>query len=255
MQEIEEANCPSFSSYSSSTTSVEDTAAKVIEEGFGFYPDGDNTNGEEENGDKDDFEFASVNFTDTTNPIFPVFNQDIATFEDDGTHSHNSSCPRLRLQRLFVEEFSSSTSSSSSSSTETDVDCIWEPKTFTTSPDRTYCPDKKSKSMGNSGNKLKSFKIRDLIHRSNSDQNKMYVYLANQASPLPSTNKGTKEDAKKMNRKLSAKKVSGNISTTAENEMVSASRSPRREGDKRRSFLQRDLIGFFGFYRKVYPFA
>ncbi|XP_026416288.1 uncharacterized protein LOC113311697 [Papaver somniferum] len=249
-------------------------------------------------------------------PIFPIFNQDIAKFESveeeevllkedkhkdtndnaTATTSHKirkvSSCPRLPLGRLFLKEYSSSTSSSTSSSSETDLDsasyCIWKPKTFTTSPDHTYCPNKKSKSVGNS-NKPRGFRLKDLIRRSNSDISKTYVYLDNHiAQPLPtmpSTSKktpnekslesimrknslkGSKEDAKPMGRKLSMKKVN---STAAGNETLSAAASllsPHemhylrnkavKDGDKRRSFLpyKRDLIGFFGFNRKLYPFA
>ncbi|XP_026428771.1 uncharacterized protein LOC113324690 [Papaver somniferum] len=276
----------------------------------------------------DDFEFAFVNCSDdnaslpiTADEIFcngiikPIFNQDIAKFESveevllkedkqkdtndnaTATTSHKirkvSSCPRLPLGRLFLKEYSSSTSSSTSSSSETHLDsasyCIWKPKTFTTSPDNSYCPNKKSKSVGNS-TKPRGFRLRDLIRRSNSDISKTYVYLANHiAQPLPtmpSTNKKlsnekslesimrknsvkgiTKEDVKPMGRKLSMKKVS---STAAGNETLSAAASllsphemhylrnkATKDEDKRRSFLpyKRDLIGFFGFNRKLYPFA
>ncbi|KAF6157386.1 hypothetical protein GIB67_004324 [Kingdonia uniflora] len=288
---------PSFNSHSSKTK-FEETADKVVEEfselnldEFGLdsevissthgspvnhhhhhdhhdYTDEDE---EEEEEDDDDFEFScacddhevitltadEIFSNGQIRPIYPIFNRDL---EDDSFVSSNTSSPtRFPIDKFFNDERLSTTSSNSTAPAQTY--CILKPRT-----DLLASPEigKKSTSTGTS----KRWRLRDLIHRSNSDSKETLVFLAR--SNTCSKSKKMREEAAK-NKKQVPKvpkvpkeiKYSNEKTKTVEksaHEKHYVKNREMKEGQRRRSYLpyKTQLFGFVasvnGLSKNLNPF-
>lgn len=225
---------------------------------------------EDGNNEDDDFEFAFVCREPDSSPIsadeifyngqirpiypYPLFTSDFGGSSDSTaiTATTSSKSPkssfRSPLRKLLSEDREPSASSCSSSEAD-ELDgvapesyCVWTPKR-TEADDQGRC--KKSNSTGSS----KRWKLRDLLHRSNSDGKETFVFLT------PSKKNGA-EEAK------AAAIASERVKVNVKDHLYHVKSNCRRlnEGDKRRSFLpyRQDLVGLFsnvnGLSRNLHPF-
>ncbi|XP_071694647.1 uncharacterized protein [Rutidosis leptorrhynchoides] len=212
---------PSFSYYSSDTSTTSTSIARVIHE------------------DEEDFEFSIGNkqlslkdISSKSWTIFPVFNRDLI-INDEIDHSVSINSP---LRKLFINEEQLGSESPSYSSSEADelenipsgTFCVWSPK----------C--KKSNSTGSSTGS-KKWSIRYLLKRSNSDGKEPTAILKRK----PTRNFG--DDV------LTSK------AQTPVHELFYVKRRSENEIGKRKTYLpyRKDLVGLFGNVNgigKIIPF-
>ncbi|XP_009588918.2 uncharacterized protein [Nicotiana tomentosiformis] len=140
----------------------------------------------EENGD-DDFEFAFINTESEFSPISadeifyngqirPIFNTDLCSRDVQFKVSAPTASIRLPLRKLFIAERETTPSCSSSEADDLEsippgTYCVWRPRA---AEDTLTEQCKKSKSTGSSS---KRWKLRDFLHRSNSDGKDTFVFL------------------------------------------------------------------------------
>ncbi|KAH7510733.1 uncharacterized protein LOC107428719 [Ziziphus jujuba] len=237
---------------------------------------------EEEEEEEEEFSFACTNPEGSPTsaadlfqngeirPVFPIFNRDLLfadSYDGESSTGKESAALWSPLKKLFVEEeFNNNNNNPSSSASESEelegipqgTYCEWSGKTA--------C--KKSNSTGFS----KIWRLRDLVHRSNSDGKDAFVFLnTNSATRSRQSNESVKkmemeEKERKSSSSASSKtttvKSKANKSKTASSvhEKHYVRNRAKKEGDKRRSYLpyRQDLVGFFtnvnGMSRNVHPF-
>lgn len=203
----------------------------------------------EDNGD-DDFEFAFVNTEPEFSPISadeifyngqirPIFNTDLCShdvqFKNEKVSAPTASI-RLPLRKLFIAERETTPSEADDlESIPPGTYCVWRPRAAEDSPTG-QC--KKSNSTGSSS---KRWKLRDFLHRSNSDGKDTFVFLT---TPF---NKKREEKAESTTAADSAK-IAGKVAGIPVGEGFPAVRCPKHGGDiRRKSYLpyRQDLVGFF----------
>ncbi|XP_024976669.1 uncharacterized protein LOC112514427 [Cynara cardunculus var. scolymus] len=294
---------PSFTAHSSNN--LADIAARVVQEfrhengeddiyddfpddGNQFYVPSDDEKLKENDEDSDEdgeFEFDVVRTQSHSSPVsadeifsngeilprYPLFDRslllddDVPNFykisDDSNANSKPSPVVRVPLSKLFSEERDSASCSSSETD---DLDgitpgtyCIWKPKAE--SPGR--C--KKSNSTGNTS---KRWTFRNLLHRSNSDNNFAASKDASIVVFSPVT--ATKKRAEKVKKAEKTSKVAvadgdddGDMTTTT---TVTIENNPANKtnkgGNRHRSYLpyKQDLVGVFtnvnGLSRNLHPF-
>nr|GLL36214.1 uncharacterized protein LOC109150784 [Ipomoea trifida] len=239
---------------------------------------------EDGDGDEEEFEFEFVTgdavfspisadeifYDGQIRPVYPVFNRNLLSgdvdFENGISNSmtmtkansseaeKKSSTPpppppppqpkiRLPLRKLFSKEREAQSSCSSSEADEMDgippgTYCVWRPKA---APAEKSSP-KKSNSTGWS----KRWKLRDLIHRSNSEGKDSFVFLT------PSFRKATPKPEKPAAAVAEA--------SNTDDKPATPPHCAKSDGDRRRSFLphKHDLVGLFanvnGLSRNLQPF-
>nr|XP_048322498.1 uncharacterized protein LOC125418335 isoform X2 [Ziziphus jujuba var. spinosa] len=173
-------------------------------------------------------------------PVFPIFNRDL----------------------LFADAYDGESSTASESDELEGIPqgtyCEWSGKTA--------C--KKSNSTGFS----RIWRLRDLVHRSNSDGKDAFVFLnTNSATRSRQSNESVKKMEMEEKERKSSSSASGKTTTVKSKANKSETASSvhekhyvrnraKKEGDKRRSYLpyRQDLVGFFtnvnGMSRNVHPF-
>ncbi|XP_052190891.1 uncharacterized protein LOC127800358 [Diospyros lotus] len=254
--------CLSFNSYSSD--GVADVADKVVEQ---FRAD-EESNNVVDYEEEDEFEFTLVRsnlevtademfFHGQVRRFFPIFNRDVLIHDDDDKPVRSTL--RLPLKKLFTEDIGEPYSPSSSSSSEAvelegvapGTYCVWRPNVAEASPSR--C--KKSKSTGSAS---KTWKLRDLLWRSNSDSKSSFVFLTpkrrdrNADKIERAENSRSRQnscDESRFPGKLQEKSVPrvGGKASSPPHEVYYVQNRARKEGNKRKSFLpyRKDLLGFF----------
>eukprot|EP00262_Sarcandra_glabra_P013526 TRINITY_DN3766_c0_g2_i1.p1 TRINITY_DN3766_c0_g2~~TRINITY_DN3766_c0_g2_i1.p1 ORF type:complete len:267 (-),score=6.08 TRINITY_DN3766_c0_g2_i1:98-898(-) len=244
-------NSPSFNSYSSITFGeIADKLSEEISEKVSVA-DSDSSD--------DEFEFAVVKpFPDATSssssevlpicadeifsngqirPIYPIFDRKIlfSGGDDKPETASTGRSLRLSLRKLMLEDRDNPPSTSSTSSESDELDgipagtyCLWTPAS---APENSPARCKKSNSTGTS----KRWRLKNLMHRSNSDGKEKYVYLTAKKTEVPTVS-GISSD-----RKVKTKGISGDM------EMHYVTNRAMKEGDRRRSFLpyRQDIVGFF----------
>nr|GME13269.1 uncharacterized protein LOC109150784 [Ipomoea batatas]GME18240.1 uncharacterized protein LOC109150784 [Ipomoea batatas] len=236
----------SFCSYSN--TNLADIAARVVEElrvenenESEFFEDdvfsgpesdrevvgggvGKEETKEDGDGDEEEFEFEFV----TGDAVFSPISADEIFYDGQIRPVYPI---RLPLRKLFSKEREAQSSCSSSEADEMDgippgTYCVWRPKA---APAEKSSP-KKSNSTGWS----KRWKLRDLIHRSNSEGKDSFVFLT------PSFRKGTPKPEKPA-------AAAAEASNTAD-KPATPPHCAKSDGDRRRAFLphKHDLVGLFG---------
>lgn len=242
-------------------TYLTEIAARVIEEftpeneadaefSFNYNENDENRENQVNEDDDEDFEFAFVtegseNFSPiSADEIFcngqirPIFNRDLF-LNDNGCNSEKVSTPRksnrVSLRKLFIEDREIASSSSSLQADDLEgitpgTYCMWRPKSEEESP---YELRKKSNSTGSSS---KRWKLRDFIHRSNSDSNETFVFLT---APFK------KREEKPESTRIDSAKITGKV-TAAEG--LPPLRCSKNGKDKRKSYLpyRQDLVSFLG---------
>ncbi|XP_043704041.1 uncharacterized protein LOC122654129 [Telopea speciosissima] len=170
---------------------------------------------EENEDDGDDFEFPvfgrdpdlspktadEIFYNGQIRPIFPIFNRKplIADGHDyDSKPPKNRSSHRHPLRKLMIEERNNDDPPSSSSSEADELEsvpdgtyCVWTPKPVEPSPET--C--KKSNSTGFS---KRTWKIRDLLYRSNSEGMDTYVFLSPSKTLMMKRNDKTEKAADRV---------------------------------------------------------
>ncbi|KAH0659365.1 hypothetical protein KY289_028113 [Solanum tuberosum] len=244
-------------------TNLTEIAARVVEEftaeneidsDFSFNDDDNNENHENQvhkHDDEDDSEFAFVTAgSDQSSPISadeifyngqirPIFNRDLSLNDTGYNNSEKVSTPtksnRVSLRKLFTED--REIASSSSSSEVDDLEgiapgtyCVWRPKPVEEPPCELR---KKSSSTGSSS---KRWKLRDFIHRSNSDGKETFVFLTTPFKKREEKTEITRTDSGKITGKVPAV------------EDFPALRCSINGKDKRKSYLpyRQDLVSFLG---------
>ncbi|XP_016515387.1 uncharacterized protein LOC107832089 [Nicotiana tabacum] len=199
----------------------------------------------EENGD-DDFEFAFVNTESELSPISadeifcngqirPIFNTDLFShdvpFKNEKVSAPTASI-RLPLRKLFIAERETTPSEADNlESIPPGTYCVWRPRAAEDSPTG-QC--KKSNSTGSSS---KRWKLRDFLHRSNSDGKDTFVFLT---TPF-----NKKREEKAENTTADSAKTAGKVAGVPVGEGFPAVRCPKNGGDiRRKSYLpyRQDLV-------------
>lgn len=242
---------PSFSYYSNSK--IAEIAAQTVAEFSSDEIYSENKeNSVDQRGEEDEFEFAVAHrdseFPSQTSadeiflngkirPVYSVFNRDFSLGRvklQNGIEKKNnvrdpvSPKIRLPLRKLFLEDRETTITTSSSSSSEADdLDgvaavqyCVWPPKAAVVAEDEGRCK-KSSSARCNS----KRWKLRDFLHKSNSDGSDKSIFVVSKETEKKITE--TPVDGEK--RKLAAQfNLIG--------------------GDKQISYLryEHDLAGLFG---------
>lgn len=224
------------------------TAENEIDSEFSFKYENHENQVNEYDDDNSDFAFVTAG-SDQFSPISadeifyngqirPIFNRDLL-LNDTGCNSEKVSTPRksnrVSLRKLFIED--REIASSSSSSEVDDLEgitpgtyCVWRPKSAEESPSE-LC--KKSNSTGSS---TKRWKLRDFIHRSNSEGKETFVFL---------TTPFKKREEKTESTRIDSAKITGKVSAV---EGFPALRYSENGKDKRKSYLpyRQDLVSFLG---------
>ncbi|XP_022733618.1 uncharacterized protein LOC111287366 [Durio zibethinus] len=250
-----------------------DDQNKEQEEKTSNQPEIDEEEEEEEENEDEEFSFVCLNPDGSPisaddvfqngqiRPVFPLFNQDLLSADEDGPilkSEEGEVSLRPPLRKLFVEDSPATTSSSSSDPV--GPHCEWRRGGRTveeTSPNT--C--KKSNSTGFS----KLWRVRDLMHRSSSDGKDAFVFLHHppSTSSVKTEKKNEKEEknlkVKETGEKPMVKKEkSGKTASLSAHEKLYVKNRAMREGDKRRSYLPYGQVGFFtnvnGLSRNVHPF-
>ncbi|XP_059643359.1 uncharacterized protein LOC132285207 [Cornus florida] len=263
--------CPSFNSYTSHRFAE---IASEVGENLGEGPHVETSN---EPADDDGFEFAiarsdldgtgdEIFYDGQIRPIFPIFDRNLLTREDQDHDQTESDVPAIRipLSKLFVEDREPSSVSSSEADELESVPpgtyCVWRPKVVEASPSR--C--KKSNSTGSAS---KRWRFSNLLRRSNSEGKDSFVFMTpksrEQKGDKFDTNVKERGDAVKVTAKVKAKGVAGGEkatpSSSAHEEFYVRNRA-MKEDYKKKSFLpyRKDLVGFFanvnGLSRNFPPF-
>ncbi|XP_027122187.1 uncharacterized protein [Coffea arabica] len=251
--------------------------------------------------DEEEFEFAVVGrdfipsptpadeifYNGQIRPCFPLFNQDLLLdgAEDEKeavgfTHQKPTkevlqpsatAARRLPLRKLFIEDRDPPSSCSSSEADELDgvqpdSYCVWNPKMATAAAAAEEGRCKKSSSTGSCSSKR--WRLRNLLHRSNSDGKDSFVFLSHSESRNARKREGNTEKIEKLSGvapeipKSAAGKVAPEIPKAAAGKVAPASAVyVKNDGERRRmSFLpyRQDLVGFFsnvnGLSRNLHPF-
>ncbi|KAL6006987.1 hypothetical protein ACLOJK_032483 [Asimina triloba] len=209
----------------------------------------------------DDFEFAVVGrdfndspisadeifFNGQIRPTFPVFNRDVLSLESASEKPENESRSiRLPLGKLMIEDREPPSSSSSEADELEGIPdgtyCVWRPRAPGTAASETPSYRKKSNSTGSS----KRWRLRNLLHRSNSDGKDTFVFLA--APPAKKSAAAAAEKTagpSKAIKDSSGNKAGGVIKrqgSSGEKEISGPEKHYIRsralkEGDRRKSFL------------------
>ncbi|CDP12410.1 unnamed protein product [Coffea canephora] len=252
--------------------------------------------------DEEEFEFAVVGrdfissptpadeifYNGQIRPCFPLFNQDLLLdgAEDEKeavgfTHQKPTkevlqpsatAARRLPLRKLFIEDRDPPSSCSSSEADELDgvqpdSYCVWNPKMATAAAAAEEGRCKKSSSTGSCSSKR--WRLRNLLHRSNSDGKDSFVFLSHSESRNARKREGNMEKIEKLSGvapeipKSAAGKVAPEIPKAAAAGKVAPATAVyvKNDGERRRmSFLpyRQDLVGFFsnvnGLSRNLHPF-
>ncbi|CAN6483700.1 unnamed protein product [Victoria cruziana] len=228
-------------------------------------------NEEEDEEDDDDFEFGglvtSADDFDAISadelfangrirPLFEVFqswpagsvlvpssaSQSEPSSSTSACSSSSSSSTRLPLKALFLEDRALPRADELAGIPEGTY-CVWSPK----KPQPETC--KKSNSTSNSSRR---WRLRDILHRSNSDGKDMFVFLA----PPPKKNKDQRPPESRNRRTPASPERTDGAKNTADRKTgkkkngfpVGVRYVKSREGERRRSYLpyRQDLVGLFG---------
>ncbi|XP_031493749.1 uncharacterized protein LOC116259901 [Nymphaea colorata] len=235
-------------------------------------------NAEEDEEDDDDFEFgglvSSADDFDAISadelfangrmrPLFEVFQSwpagsipvpssaaqsDLSSSSSSSACSSSSTSTRLPLKTLFLEDRAVPEADELTGVPEGTY-CVWSPR----KPQPETC--KKSNSTSNSSRR---WRLRDILHRSNSDGKDMFVFLA----PPPKKNKDRQAPESRPRRPpASPERVEPQKKMEKDKNMADRKTNQKkggfpadvryvksREGDRRRSYLpyRQDLVGIFG---------
>lgn len=278
----------SFTRYSN--TNLTEIAARVVEEftaenetdsEFTFNEDENDENQVNEE-DDDDFEFAFVTagsdqfspisadeifYNGQIRPIFPIFNRDLSLNDiefkyETGCNSEKVSTPpksnRASLRKLFIEDREIASSFSSSEADDLEgippgTYCVWRPRSVEESPTE-LCT--KSNSTGSSS---KRWKLRDFLHRSNSDGKETFVFLTTPFKKREEKAEKTRTDTANITTKVTGVSVvegfpavrcskNGKVTGVPVVEGLPAVRCSKNGKDKWKSYLpyRQDLVSFLG---------
>ncbi|KAI3670064.1 hypothetical protein L6452_41662 [Arctium lappa] len=244
---------PSFNCYSDDSPTAT-AAAKVIREVVNEQVDEFQEFSEV---DEEDFEFslefAGEEFSAKElalagRLLFPIFNSDLVTKDEVGRvvkevdHDQVVSDAIIPLHKLFVDDSDESRSSSSSEVDDLEdrssgTFCVSWRKANAGSPTL----EKKSRSTG-SGSGSRTWKIKDLLRRSNSTGSETVFFLC--PKRVEASNR------KRFGKSGEVRKVAGKSKTTASSpsfhELFYVQKRAEQKGEKMKSYLpyRQDLLGF-----------
>ncbi|KAF9604638.1 hypothetical protein IFM89_008965 [Coptis chinensis] len=253
------AICPSFSSYTSNHFA--EIASKVTKEfndrrqDFGLQSVSPSKDRKQDSSDETNngFEFNSfctsherltvsadeIFFNGLIRPIYPILNRDLSFHHQVVVKkSLSRRCP---LKQLLHEERDSELESETNEAMPGTF-CIWTPK----------CDQMEKCKKSSSTGTAKRWRLRDLIHKTNSEGKENLVFLAR--SPTLSKSK-KKRDNVKVTDSAGVDEV-----VKSAHEIHYMTNRALKEKDRHRSYLpyRKDLIGFFanvnGLSRNVSPF-